>query len=661
MLAPSNAPREEEMMDVHSADWSALSTRLTDNYGIAYDPAQKKELRSKLVRLLTRELSHVDQDVIVKALDDTFRRVKVTLDWHRFLCIILSSLPGSWVKLANNPGFGASTMLLLTDGTVMCQQEGGLNWKKLTPDASGSYINGSWSDLAPMHWTRRYYASAVLNDGRVFVSGGEYSNAGGWTDKTEIYDPVTDVWTEIAPPPGWGGVGDAPCAVLPDGRVFLGHFTSTKTAIYDPETDTWTAGPVKGSSSSEESWVLLPDDTVITVRCDSSQRADKYDAAGNAWVSGGTLPVNLIELSSSEIGAGVLLPDGRAFFAGATNHTALYSPPAIATDPGTWVAGPDFPNDPGAQSVGCKDSASCLLTNGRVLVAAGPVDGTNWLSPTLFHLLDGASLTRISDPPNATDVPYVGRMLLLPTGQVLFAAQTNEIYAYSYYSCPEPAWRPQITSSPFSVHSGSSYSLSGERFNGLSQAVGYGDDAAASTNYPLVRIRHLGNGEVRYCRTFGHSTMGVATGSATVTTNFFVPFDTHPGASELCVVANGISSPCVPLHVRPPHIDHHDWEIWADLIGSLADGELWVLGPNGPIPVDPWGPKVARDAGAARAKVLAGLAALQKLGTDVFAQRKQAGLKVEPAPDEGSPEGEEMEEEARKRLERFAKKRGKRS
>jgi hypothetical protein len=637
-------------MDMHSGDWSQLAARFTENYGIAYEPARKKELRPKLIRILKRELSEVDHDLLVRALDDVLRRTKVSLDWHRFLCIILSSLAGSWVKLTNNPGFNASTMLLLTDGTVMCQEEGGINWKKLTPDASGSYVNGTWSDLAPMHWTRRYYASAVLNDGRVFVSGGEYSNAGGWTDKTEIYDPITDDWTEIAPPPGWGGVGDAPCAVLPDGRVFLGHFASTKTAIYDPDTDTWTAGPLKGSSSSEESWVLLPDDTVITVRCNSSQRADKYDAAGNAWVSGGTLPVNIIEISSSEIGAGILLPDGRAFYAGATNHSALYSPPPIATDPGTWTAGPDFPNDPSGQSVGCKDSPACLLTNGRVLVAAGPVDGSSWLTPTLFHLFDGGSLQRISDPPNATDVPYIGRMLLLPTGQVLFAAQTNALYAYNYFSCPDPSWRPQITSSPASVYGGLSYSLGGQRFNGMSQAVGYGDDASAATNYPLVRIRHLATGRVRYCRTHGHSTMGVATGSAAVSTNFSVPFGTDTGASELCVIANGISSPCVPIDVHSLIKDTHDWVAWARLIGSLADGDLWVLGPNGPIPVDPWGPKVIREARAAQTKVISGLEKLQQLGKEVFAERKKMAREVEVAPDEGSPEAEEMEEEARKRL-----------
>ncbi|HEY7187194.1 MAG TPA: hypothetical protein VH436_11640 [Vicinamibacterales bacterium] len=632
-------------MDMTSGSWSTLATRITDNFGPSFDPKRKDELRDKLIRLLTREIDHVSDHVVIKAVDDALK-IKVKLDWHRFLCIILSSLPGRWVKLANNPGFNASTMLLLTDGTVMCQEEGGLRWKKLTPDSTGSYINGTWTDLAPMHWTRRYYASAVLSDGRVFVSGGEYSNAGSETNKTEIYDPVIDTWTELTAPSGWTTIGDAACAVLPDGRLLLGHLDSTKTAIFDPASDTWTAGPTKGVSSSEESWVLLPDDTVVTVRCNSSQQAEKYDPASNAWVSAGTLPVNIIEVASSEIGAGVLMNDGRAFYAGATNHTALYTPPAVATDPGTWVAGPDFPNSSAGQSVGCKDTPSCLLTNGRVLIAAGPVDGqkNSWLTPTMFHEFNGSSIYRVADPPNATNVPYIGRMLLLPTGQVLFAAQTNEIYAYTYFACPDATWRPYITAAPSSVLGGLSYTVSGRLFNGMSQAVGYGDDASAATNYPLVRIRNLASGNVRYCRTHGHSTMGVATGTAISSTNFTVPRNIEGGPSELCVIANGISSACVPIGAyRFPFFDPRDWAEWVLLIGSLADGPLWVLGPHGPIPVDPWGPKVAQAAKAARKQIVDGLRTLTKLGEQVASLRAAAAARVELAPDEGSEEDDNDE------------------
>ena len=212
---------------------------------------------------------------------------------------------------------------------------------------TGSYVNGTWSDLAPMHWTRRYYASAVLNDGRVFVSGGEYSNAGGETNKTEIYDPVTDTWTEIDPPPGWGGVGDAPCAVLPDGRVLIGHFDSTQDRDLRPRSPTpGPPGRLKGSRRRRRAGCCCRTTRSSPSAATARSAPTSTTPAGNTWVNGGTLPGRTSSRSRRrEIGAGVLLNDGRAFFAGATNHTALYTPPAIATDPGTWTAGPDFPND----------------------------------------------------------------------------------------------------------------------------------------------------------------------------------------------------------------------------------------------------------------------------------------------------------------------------
>jgi len=159
-------------------------------------------------------------------------------------------MAAGWKPLANQPKFNASTMLLLTDGSVMCQDSGALAWWRLRPDAKGNYINGTWSALAPMHHTRLYYASAVLGDGRVFVAGGEYSDAGSETNTAEIYNPLNNTWTVIASPPGWVEIGDAPCAVVPDGRILIGQIGDKRTAIYDPATDTWSAGPQKLDPSS---------------------------------------------------------------------------------------------------------------------------------------------------------------------------------------------------------------------------------------------------------------------------------------------------------------------------------------------------------------------------------------------------------------------------
>ena len=35
-------------------------------------------------------------------------------------------MTGNWIALTNQPTFNASTMLLLNDGRVMCQESGGV-------------------------------------------------------------------------------------------------------------------------------------------------------------------------------------------------------------------------------------------------------------------------------------------------------------------------------------------------------------------------------------------------------------------------------------------------------------------------------------------------------------------------------------------------------
>jgi hypothetical protein len=253
-------------------------------------------------------------------------------------------------------------------------------------------------------------------------------------------------------------------------------------------------------------------------------------------------------------------------------------------------------------------------------------------------------MNRVSDPANAGNVPYIGRMLLLPTGQILFAAQTNEIYVYNYYGCVSAAARPQITSAPGTVRPFHSYLIEGRGFNGLSQAVGYGDDATAATNYPLVRLRHLATGRISYCRSFDHSTMAVATGSSIVSTNFLVPWGAPEGASELVVVANGVASHPVPVCVEHFHIHWpiFDDAIFARLIGSLSDGPLWVWGPHGPVPVDPWGPKVAHEAEAARKQIVAGMMTLRRLGGELAQNRQKIAGAVPLAADD--EEAEEQQE-----------------
>ena len=113
-----------------------------------------------------------------------------------------------------------------------------------------------------------------------------------------------------------------------------------------------------------------------------------------------------------------------------------------------------------------------------------------------------------------------------------------------------PAWAPAITSAPASVTRGSSYAISGTQFNGLSQGAAYGDDTQSATNYPLVRITNNATKHVFYAKTHNHSSMGVATGTATVSTTMDIPAGMETGASSLVVVANGIASTAVNVTVN---------------------------------------------------------------------------------------------------------------
>lgn len=116
---------------------------------------------------------------------------------------------------------------------------------------------------------------------------------------------------------------------------------------------------------------------------------------------------------------------------------------------------------------------------------------------------------------------------------------------------PKDSFRPVIQSCPTNLGPGTTVQISGTQFNGLSQAVAYGDDSEAATNYPLVRVVNNVNNQVRYCRTSNHTTvvnentvpsMGVATGTAVITTNVAIPSDLAVGSYSLVVVANGIPS-----------------------------------------------------------------------------------------------------------------------
>lgn len=56
----------------------------------------------------------------------------------------------TWTKLTNTSPINAGTALLLTDGRVLVQDSDAGDYWALTPDDTGSYVNGTWKQVASL-------------------------------------------------------------------------------------------------------------------------------------------------------------------------------------------------------------------------------------------------------------------------------------------------------------------------------------------------------------------------------------------------------------------------------------------------------------------------------------------------------------------------------
>jgi hypothetical protein len=268
--------------------------------------------------------------------------------------------------------------------------------------------------------------------------------------------------------------------------------------------------------------------------------AERYIPSLDKWISAGQTPQPLVD-TYSEIGPGLLRPDGTTFYMGASSHTAIYTPPAQFTQRGKWKAGPDFPD-----GNGMGDMPAAVLPDGNVLCDTFRNGGF----PLHFYIFDGSKFVKAAAPPGGSN-PTAGHMLVLPTGQILFIqSDTFDVELYTAKGTYKSSWAPTVTSAPSTVIRGQTYPISGTQFNGLTAGANYGDDAQMATNYPLVRITNTSTGHVFYARTHDHSSMGVATGKKKVSSHFDVPPDMETGGSKLVVVANGIPSQPVAVNVQ---------------------------------------------------------------------------------------------------------------
>lgn len=505
---------------------------------------------------------------------------------------------GTWSRVTSPPRSltGAGATLLLTDGTVLVHSEQGnlSDWYTLTPDIYGSYVTGTWAQTdsipASFGYAPLYFASAVLPDGRVIIEGGEYNlNNTNLVDTNlgAIYDPSQlpgSRWNPVASPPTWSNIGDAPSVVLPDGTFMLANCCNSEevemTAPYLGGSSWVPTGTFKHDWNNEEGWTLLPgpadsevlltvDTSVIFNSTCGSTGSELY--INGYWFCTANTPTKLwdntyqvgTQFFGHEMGPAVLRPDATVFQAGANGHdlgapgqSAVFDAMAFQ-----WTAGPTFTCTGCPNELNIADGPAALLPNGNVLMMTSPQEGYH--TPSVFFELQLGTdtLVKAQSPPNAgTDSSFYGHMLVLPTGQILFTDFSSDVEIYTPTDTRVGRiWRPSVTKvngvncgsiflCTYVVHTQSVNRIDGILFNGMSQGSAYGDDYQSATNYPLVRLREVQlcppsgcttPSRVYYCRTHDHSSMGVATGTLPVSTEFDCK-GVPSGDYQMSVIANGV-------------------------------------------------------------------------------------------------------------------------
>jgi N-acetylneuraminic acid mutarotase len=381
----------------------------------------------------------------------------------------------TWTATAAMPGFGGNAAVLLTTGQVLDVGAGALydppsgTW--LLPDPFQDYSGGSpdWegavllSDGRVLAWgagnvnaviydpisgaglgttlpTGPWQSGTLLASGKVLGVGGVFytSLATG-----QLYDPSSNTTTLLS---SGGHDGQlAAAAVLQNGSVLVtggnseagSSFPVTTAAsdLYSPTTGLWSPTAAMATARDSHTATLLGDGTVLAVggrNLDCANcgpipvlsSAERYNAASNAWASGGSMANPRYQHTASLLGNGTVLVAGgsNAIIDSCSCTTFLSAAELYNPTSNTW-------SSTGSLATGRYGHTATVLSNGKVLVAGGYGGMPNTLQnivavqPTA-ELYDPASgLWSTMAPMNNARAYHTAT--LLPSGLVLVTGGTN--------------------------------------------------------------------------------------------------------------------------------------------------------------------------------------------------------------------------------------------
>ncbi len=342
----------------------------------------------------------------------------------------------SWSPAAEPP-FGCTRAMSLPDGRVQVFRAIPTS-TQTNAAVYDPYTNTSTQgDSLPAG--RSNPVTALLPDGKVLVTGADYSNAGAFT--AALYDPATSAWSPVAQMPVAAYYSFYTATTLSDGKVLVagGHVfwePVPEAQLYDPVSNTWSATWPLAYARYYHTATLLKDGNVLVSggchqgpTCDSVNSAEIYPIQVGAWHSAGTMNLNRTGAPA------ILLLNGKALVAGGYNPDQPDSTSAELYDPAsnTW--------SPAASMPAARDNyMAARLLDGRVLVAGGSSGYDTVSSASLYN-----PATDSWSPAGQMTTPRIGaRAVPLLDGKVLVIGgednASNKLASTELYNPATNTW-----------------------------------------------------------------------------------------------------------------------------------------------------------------------------------------------------------------------------
>jgi len=237
-------------------------------------------------------------------------------------------------------------------------------------------VTENWSESSLMITGRYYPTATTLGDGRILVQGGTTTCVTCIADMPEIYDPVSNTWTQLAASAKMAFKYYPHPFVLPDGRVLVASEDdkAISSRVLDLNTQTWTTVDSRvfdgHSSAMYRPGRIIKAGTATADNEGFPAAATTYvldmTQASPAWQATAPMafPRSYLNLT--------ILPDGNVLATGGSTTTDKANFSAAVYEAELWSAGTKtWTTMARMQTPRLYHSTALLLPDARVLVAGG--------------------------------------------------------------------------------------------------------------------------------------------------------------------------------------------------------------------------------------------------------------------------------------------------